>query len=134
MTEEDVSTQEESVFAEQEERSGSGPGFILGVIVGVIAGAAAATLFAPTSGEQVRQYMVEMASPGAGRSEPPGSDEGAAQDAEPEAPVDRMRAMLARVRARVQEATEEGQQAAQEAEEQGRARYEELTHQDERQD
>lgn len=120
---------EESLAAMVEEHNGSGHGFVLGIMVGVIAGAAAATLFAPTSGEEMRQRIADEASPIRGHSEQAGSDEAATQ----ESPVDRMRSMLARVRTRVQEATEEGQQAAQEAEAEGQAHYEELTHQEERQ-
>lgn len=124
---------EETLAALVEERNGSGHGFVLGIMVGILAGAAAATLFAPTSGEEMRQRIADEASPILGHSEQPGSNESASQDSEPENPVDRMRSMLARVRTRVQEATEEGQQAAQEAEAQGQAQYEELTHQEERQ-
>ena len=116
---------EDEVFAEDiedseggGEKSKSGPGFIFGVIFGALAGAAAATLFAPATGEELRQYVGDEA------AYQPG------EDTESPSPVDRARGVFAGVRSRIKDATKEGQLAAQEAEEASRARYGELTHQE----
>jgi len=114
MAEEAEANEETTAEEPAERRNGSGPGFILGVLLGGIAGAAAATLLAPSGAEESRQ-PTEPASPFA---------EGA-----PETPVDRVRAFLARVRTRVQEASEEGRLAVSETEERSKARYAELTRQ-----
>lgn len=111
---------EEAEDSEEAGNSGgnSGPGFILGLIVGAAVGAAAATLFAPATGEELRQYVGDEA------AYQPG------ENTESQSPMNRVRGVFAGVRSRVQEAAEEGQQAAQEAEEASRARYSELTHQE----
>ena len=108
---------EESEGGEEKSRSG-GPGFIFGLIFGALAGAAAATLFAPATGEELRQYVGDEAAyqPGEGTESP--------------SPVDRARGVFAGVRSRIKDATEEGQLAAEEAEQASRARYGELTHQE----
>lgn len=127
MAEEYAAIEQETASASPEEPSGSGPGFILGIVLGVLAGAAAATLFAPATGDEFRQRITEEAGPAFRRQE----DEGSPEGPQPETPVDRIRAVAARVRSRVQEASEEAREAAREAENQSRARYEELTHQEE---
>ncbi len=113
-------------------KRGSGPGFILGVMLGTLAGAAAATLFAPATGEELEQELAGQ--PLAGERPPAGLGFEAERPASmltqaPEAhtPVNRVRAVLTRVRSRVNQAAEEGRQASQEAEEASRARYAELT-------
>ncbi len=124
MSEEPAVTEEETASEEPEESDGSGPGFILGIVLGVLAGAAAATLFAPSAGDELRQRIAEDAAPvleGQGGPEGP----------QAETPVARIRAVLARVRSRIDEASDEAREAAHEAEEQSRARYAELTHQEE---
>lgn len=101
--------QAEEAPAAQERRNGRGPGFLLGILVGMIAGAAAAALFGH------------------------GGDEEAENEAglgEPESPAAGLRAALAGVRSRVREASKEAQEATREVEERYRARYEELTGQD----
>ena len=119
--EEEVITEEEATASEaSKERRRHGPGFILGIVLGALAGAAAATLFAPPSGEDTQQRLGEEASPF------PSAGEGA----QPATPTEGFRAMLARMRARVQEAREEGRLAGQEAEAKLRSRYGELTHQE----
>lgn len=101
----------EDVFGE----NGSGPGFVLGLLLGAIAGAAAAVLFAPATGEEMRHRVAAEAS-------------GAIDEvtSEPGDPGDRMRAVLENVRSRVRQASEEASAAAQETEERMRSRYEEL--------
>jgi gas vesicle protein len=91
----------------------SGPGFRLGLLFGLAAGAAAATIFAPSSGDEFRQRVAGDAAGGEGVT------------------PDGLRAVLDRVRARVQEAAAEAQAATQFAEAESRARYEELTGQSE---
>ncbi len=129
MAEESEAIEEETTSdpAEGEDRARSGPGFIRGLVLGMIVGAAGATLFAPATGEQIRQRVAEEAAPVLKRSEGEGGPEGPPEDT----PMARMRGALDRVRSRVQEASEEAQEAAREAEEQSRARYEELTRQEE---
>lgn len=112
MAEESTAIEEETPSASAEERKGSGPGFILGVVLGMLAGAAAATLFAPSTGEELRYRAAEAEGAPAGTT------------------VERIRSVLDRVRARVQEASEEAQAAAREIEAQQRARYAELTGQE----
>lgn len=126
MTDDGIVVEEPEEQEDEEGGGRSGPGFFLGLIVGAIAGGAAATLFAPATGEEVRHRIAEEAGPALGRAES-GSDERPAAVGTEEAPVERIRAMLDRVRSRVEEATEEARQAAQEAEDEGRAHYTELT-------
>jgi gas vesicle protein len=126
MAEESAATEQETTPASPEERNGSGHGFLLGMVLGVVAGAAAATLFAPATGDELRQRITEEAAPGLTHPEGEGGPEGA----QPDTAVERIRAVLARVRTRVQEASQEGREAAREAEKQGHARYAELTHQE----
>ena len=126
LTEQEAAEQvaaEEAPAEQEEKRNGSGPGFILGVVVGALAGAAAATLFAPATGEELHQGMGEEAGPFPRREE----GETGAEGSEPATAVARMRAIVARVRSRVREASVEGHEAVSEAEEQYRARYSELT-------
>lgn len=121
MAEEIEAAEEEAI--EEEKSKGRGPGFLFGIIFGTLAGAAAATLFAPSTGEEFRQRlepMIKHDGNGATAGEPEG-----------DGTVDRVRALLTRVRSRVREAADEGQEAAQEAEAESRARYSELTHSEE---
>ncbi|MDZ4279115.1 MAG: hypothetical protein U1B78_08250 [Dehalococcoidia bacterium] len=113
VAEETDAEETEEELAEAEDARSSGPGFILGIALGTLAGAAAAALFAPATGEELRWRAAEETAP---EVEPEGSE-----------PADRARAILSRVRARVREASLEAKEAAREAEERGRARYEELT-------
>lgn len=106
----------EEMSTAEEKRNGHGPGFILGLVVGALTGAAAATLFAPPAGGEDRF----------GEAAGPAEDTAAASLAEGP-PIERVRALLARVRSRVQEAAVEGREAAQEVEQRQRARYAELT-------
>ena len=130
MVEETIITEEAQESSE--ERKGSGHGFAFGITLGALAGAAAATLFAPATGEEIRQRITDEASLMPGHPEAAGPGEGGLEGAPPGTPVERIRAVLARVRSRVQEASEEGRLATQEAVEGGRARYAELTtHQEE---
>jgi len=99
--------------------NGRGPGFLLGMVLGMIAGAAAAALFAPPTEEEETQEAVTGRGPAAVPAEGPSAEA-----------VERVRSVLARVRARVREAREEGRLAAREAEAEGRARYAELTGQE----
>ena len=118
MAEDEVFAEDAEDVEEAEEGGKSGAGFILGLIFGVFAGAAAATLFAPATGEELRQYV---------------GDEAAQQPregSEPQSPMSRVRGVLAGVRSRVHDAAEEGQLASREAEDASRARYAELTHQE----
>ncbi len=120
---EETATDEETTFESlEEERNGSGPGFMLGIMVGLLTGAAAATLFAPSTGQEFRRRVSEEAGPVLM------GDGGA--DADGNTPSERIRSVLGRVRARVQEASEEAKEAARLAEEQNRARYAELTDQE----
>ena len=118
MAEDEVFAEDVEDSEEADEERKSGPGFILGVIFGALAGAAAATLFAPATGEELRQYVGDEAAYQPGES------------AESQSPMDRARGVFAGVRSRIKDATEEGQLAAQEAEQASRARYAELTHQE----
>ncbi len=129
MVEETIVTEEAQESSE--EREGSGRGFVLGITLGALAGAAAATLFAPATGEEIRHRFTDEASPTLGHPEAAGPGEGGPEGGQPETPVERIRAVLTRVRSRVQEASEEGRMATQEAVEGSRARYVELTNQEE---
>ncbi len=122
-TEEPATPAQETAQAALAQRDGHGPGFVLGVAVGMVAGAAAATLFAPASGDQLRQRMTDEAALGA-----PEEGQGPLEDRFPATPTTRVRTLLARLRSRVREAAEEGREAAREAEERSRARYAELVH------
>jgi hypothetical protein len=88
-------------------RKRSGPGFLLGLVIGAIAGAVAAIAFSP--GEE------EGGVPAAYRSGTTPQDE------------DRAQSLLGQVRARLSEARNEARVAAREAEQRSRARYAELT-------
>ena len=128
--------EEETIITEEaqglsEERKGSGRGFVFGITLGALAGAAAATLFAPATGEETQQRISDEASPMPGHPEAAGPGEGGLDGAQAGTPVERIRAVLARVRSRVQEASEEGHLATQEAMEGSHARYAELTQQEE---
>ncbi len=129
----ETEAEEDETFApeesEEESHSGHGPGFIRGVVFGLIAGAGAATLLAPTTGRELRDRIGAETTPVRGY----GSDPDAAPDADAGGvtPVDRIRALLAQVRARVQEAKREAALASREAEELSHARYAELTRQGE---
>ncbi len=127
MAEETASLEEEPTPDREEERKGSGPGFILGTLLGLIVGAAAATLFAPATGEEIRHRIAEETSPMRGYGEEEGGPEGPAAH---DTPIARMRSLLEQVRSRVREASEEAGEAAREAEELSHARYAELTHKD----
>ena len=116
MAEETVITEEAATPAAPEERSGSGPGFILGMVLGAAAGAAAAILFAPAAGDEIRRRISEEAA-AIFKPERAGLGEGGPEGSQPETPVERTRAVLAVARSRVQEATEAGRHAAREAEE-----------------
>ena len=118
---EETATDEETTFESLEEER-NGPGFRRGVLLGLLAGAAAATLFAPSTGQEFRHRVSEEAGPIL-------TGDGGA-DADGNTPSDRIRSVLGRVRARVQEASEEAKEAARLAEEQSRARYAELTDQE----
>ncbi len=120
-TEETSTPAQATAEAGQAQRDGHGPGFVLGVVVGMVAGAAAATLFAPTSGDQLRHRMSDEVSLGT-LEESQGPSEGQF----PATPMNRVRTLLARARSRVREAAAEGREAAREAEERSRARYAEL--------
>lgn len=116
MEEESIASEPEEAFETPEPAAKSrrsGPGFRLGLLFGLAAGAAAATIFAPSSGDEFRQRVADDAAGGEGVT------------------PDGLRAVLDRVRARVQEAAAEAQAATQFAEAASRARYEELTGQDE---
>ncbi len=120
---EETATDEETTFESlDEEQNGSGPGFKRGVLLGLLAGAAAATLFAPSTGQEFRHRVSEEAGPILK------GDDGA--DADGTTPSERIRSVLGRVRARVQEASEEAKEAARLAEEESRARFAELTDQE----
>jgi len=113
---------EEATYTEERvEKRRSGPGFLLGMTLGTIAGAAAATLFSPMSGEEIRHRAAEEAESLLPQGGPP--DVGA----EPSGPADRLRTALARIRGRLQEARTEGRQAAEEAEASLRSRFDELS-------
>ena len=122
--------EEDETFAPEESEGKSsnrrGPGFIRGVLLGLIAGAGAAKLLAPAAGKELRDRFAAETTPVRGYgSDPevaPGADAGAT-------PVDRIRTLLAQVRARVQEAKREAALASREAEELSHARYAELTRQ-----
>lgn len=129
MVEETIITEEAAESSE--ERKSSGRGFAFGITLGALAGAAAATLFAPATGEETRQRFTDEVSPTPGHPDAAGPGEGSPEGAQPGTPVERIRAVLARVRSRVQEASEEGRVATQEAVEGSRARYAELTNQEE---
>ena len=120
MAEEEPPIEEEAPGGAQEGRNGAGPGLVVGFVLGALAGAAAATLFAPASRDEMRHRITEEAGPLLKHEE--------AERGGPATPVERMRAILTRVRSRVQEASEQAGEAAREAEEQSRARYAELTH------
>ena len=124
MAEETLTIEQEQTAEPSEKQNGHGPGFVLGVVFGTLAGAAAATLFAPATGEEFRHRFSEEGGPFPKHEE----GEAAAADASPETPVERVRALLTRVRSRVHDAAAEGRQASLEAEEAGRTRYAELTH------
>lgn len=126
MAEESLTIEQEQTAEPSEEQNGHGHGrgFVLGMVFGTLAGAAAATLFAPATGEEFRHRFSEEGGPFPKHEE----DQAAAADPSPETPVERVRALLTRVRSRVQDAAAEGQQASLEAEEAGRTRYAELTH------
>ena len=127
MAEETAATGQEISAEPSQEHRGGGPGFVLGVALGTLAGAAVATLFAPATGEELRQRFTEEAGPILKRGEGEGDPEGP----QSETPVERVRALVSRVRSRVREAKEEGREAALEAEEASRARYAGLTHSEE---
>lgn len=134
---------------EPEGRGGSGPGFILGIVFGALAGAAAATLFAPPGPQDEAEeqrveeprvehetgpfgatHIEEMPAPPAhltAEAPAPAAATATPPSLESEDPLERVRAMLARVRSRVDDARAEGRlaQSAEEAEMQ--ARYERLT-------
>ena len=93
------------------ERKSHGPGFRLGLLLGGIAGAVVAALAAPSTGEELRRNIA--------------GDTGLGADAD--ASAERVRSVLEVVRARVQEAADQAREAAELAEQQGRARYAELT-------
>ena len=126
----ETEAEEDETFApeelEGESPSGRGPGFIRGVLLGLIAGAGAATLFAPAAGKELRDKIAAETTPvrgyGGDPDAPLGGDAGGT-------PIDRIRALLTQVRARVQEAKREGALASREAEELSYARYAELTRQ-----
>ena len=122
MAEETANNEETTFESPEEERHGYGPGFRLGMMLGLLTGAAAATLFAPSTGQEFRHRVSEEAGPILM------GDGGA--DAEGNTASERIRGVLGRVRARVQEASEEAKEAARQAEEQSRARYAELTDQE----
>ncbi len=123
MADEITAAEEELVEELSEEHAGAGPGFILGTVLGILAGAAAATLFAPATGEELRHRFSEES----GWRE---DGESAPQASGPETPVERVRTLLTRVRSRMKEATAEGREAAHEVEEEQRARFAELTKND----
>lgn len=108
MSDEEVSEAEEAAVEETsdepERRNGHGPGLLLGVILGTAAGAAAAALLA--RGNPALETLPE---------------------AGPASPIDRARALLYAVRARVHDAAEEGREAAREKEAELMSRYDELT-------
>ena len=118
---EETATDEETTFESLEEKR-NGPGFRRGVLLGLLAGAAAATLFAPSTGQEFRHRVSEEAGPIL-------TGDGGA-DADGTTPSERIRSVLGRVRARVQEASEEAKEAARLAEEESRARFGELTDQE----
>lgn len=107
MSDEAVSEAEEAaaeeVSDEPERRNGHGPGLRLGLLLGTAAGAAVAALL--TRGET----SAEPAQNG------------------PASPIDRARALLYAIRARVHDAADEGREAAREKEAELMSRYEELT-------
>ena len=126
----ETEAEEDETFAPEEpageSRSGRGPGFIRGVLFGLIAGAGAATLLAPSAGGKLRDRITAATAPVRGY----GSDPDAAPGDDARAtPIDRIRALLAQVRARVGEAKQEAALASREAEELSHARYAELTRQ-----
>ena len=118
MTDEQEAMEQQTFEQEQQEepRRRSGPGFVLGVLFGALAGAAAATLFAPAPGEEIRHRISEEAAPLLKE----GEGEGAGLKG-------RVRTLAARVRERVQVARQEAHEARQAAEQEAQARYEELT-------
>jgi hypothetical protein len=104
----------EETLAETQPKKNHGPGFRLGLIFGLLAGAAAATLFAPPTGEAERTPLTP--------------DQPFAPPPEPGIePSDRLRAVLERVRSRMEDASAEAHEASREAEEKLRTRYSELT-------
>ncbi len=117
MADETVTIDEEAAAEPAESRngSGSGPGFLLGVVLGMLAGAAGAALFAPRADEDSGHDLALGGGPDAERTD---------------APEAGVRSVLDSVRARVRDASEEAREAAREAEEQMRARYDELTHEE----
>ena len=106
-----------------EEDAGVGPGCVLGTVLGRCAGAAAAKLFATSTGEELRHGFSEES----GWHE---VGENAPEASGPETPVERVRTLLTRVRSRMKEATAEGREAAHEVEAEQRARFAELTKND----
>lgn len=104
-------TVDEDVFG----KNGSGPGFLLGLVVGALAGAAAAVLFAPATGEEMRHRVAEETG---GALDEMASETGDTSD--------RLRAVLENVRSRMKQASEEGSEAARETEARLRDRYEDL--------
>ncbi len=125
-----IEAEEDETFApeevEEESRSGRGPGFIRGVLFGLIAGAGVGTLLSSAAGKEVRDRIASVTTAVRGY----GGDSDAAPAADAGGtPVDRVRMLLAQVRARVQEARQEAALASREAEELSNARYAELTRQ-----
>ena len=123
MADETTTAEEELAEELSQEHTGAGPGFVLGTVLGILAGAAAATLFAPATGEELRHRFSEES----GWQE---DGESAPQASGPETTVERVRTLLTRVRSRMKEATTEGREAAHEVEEEQRARFAELTKND----
>lgn len=123
MDEEATAVEEETAESEGG-RNGRGPGFVIGVVLGTLAGAAAATLFAPAAGDELEAGAQEPFTPRGDESDEPAGADGS----QAEAPVERVRALLNRVRSRVHEAREEGRDAAQAAEAERKAHFEQLTH------
>jgi gas vesicle protein len=111
-------------MADEKRKKKRGPGFILGTLIGAIAGAAAAILLAPPS-EEENEAPVTSRTPETAPAEPerPPAYMTVAEDES----LARVRAMLERVRARMREAGEAGQEAAKEQERSMSARYSDLT-------
>ena len=127
-----IDAEEGETFApeetEEQSPSGRGPGFIRGVLFGLIAGAGAGALLSSAVGKKLRDRIAAATTPVRGYS----GDLDAAPTADAgSTPVDRIRTLLAQVRARVQEAKREASLASREAEELSNARYAELTRQGE---
>lgn len=121
---EEATPVEEETAEPEDGHNGRGPGFVIGVVLGTLAGAAAATLFAPATGDELDPGARELFTDPAESAEPAGAD-----GPQAEAPVERVRALLSRVRSRVHEAREEGRTASQAAEAERTAHFEQLTHQ-----